>query len=247
MKYREIKPNGFLSNFVQCFWEYENSDRETEHTILPDGYFDLIVEFENEILTTVKLTGVWTKPINVTIPKATKIVAIRFKLLATEYLFQQEIRSILDTTKSLPFSFWNINTSQGTDFEEFVSKLSNRMESAIKHLKEIDNRKLKLFELIYRSNILTVKELSERVFWSSRQINRYFTNQFGFPLKEFLKIVRCNASYNEIANGNLFPEKDFFDQPHFIRELKKYTGKTPKELYKNENDRFIQLSKTERH
>jgi AraC-like DNA-binding protein len=245
MKYREIKPQGFLCNFVQCFWEYGNSDKETEHTILPDGYFDLIVEFENEILTTVKLTGVWTKPINVTIPKTTRIVALRFKLLAAEYLFQQEIKSILDTTKSLPFCFWNINTFQSTEFEEFVSKFSSLMEGSIKHLKEIDNRKLKLFELIYQSNILTVHELSERVFWSSRQINRYFTNQFGFPLKEFLKVVRCNASYKEIANGNLFPKKDFFDQPHFIRELKKYTGKTPRELYKNENDRFIQLSKTE--
>src|SRR5688500_16365287 len=99
MKYREIKPNGFLSNFVQCFWEYENTKGAIEHTILPDGYFDLIVEFENGILTTVKLTGVWTKPVNVTIPKATKIVAVRFKLLAAEYLFQQEIKSILDTTK----------------------------------------------------------------------------------------------------------------------------------------------------
>jgi AraC-like DNA-binding protein len=217
MKYREIKPHGFLTNFVQCFWEYENSDKKTEHTILPDGYFDLIAEFENEILTTVKLTGVWTKPINVTIPKATKIIAVRFKLLATEYLFQQEIKSILDTTKRLPFSFWNIDTFQHTQFEEFVSKLSGLMESSIKHLNEIDSRKLKLFELIYQSNNFSVQELSEQVSWSSRQINRYFTNQFGFPLKEFLKIVRCNASYKEIADGNLFPGKDFFDQPHFIR------------------------------
>lgn len=244
MKYREIRPNGFLGNFVQCFWEYSNSYKQTEHTILPDGYFDLIIEFENEILTTVKLTGVWTKPINVTIPKGTRIVAVRFKLLATEYLFQQEIKSVLNTAKSLPFSFWNIETFQSTELEEFVSKFSGLMESSIKHLKEIDNRKLKLFALIYQSNILTVHELSKRVFWSSRQINRYFTSQFGFPLKELLRIVRCNASYKQIASGNLFPEKDFFDQPHFIRELKKYTGKTPKELRKNENDRFIQLSRT---
>ncbi|MGL5890192.1 MAG: AraC family transcriptional regulator, partial [Bacteroidia bacterium] len=69
----------------------------------------------------------------------------------------------------------------------------------------------------------------------------YFNSRFGFPLKEFLKIVRCNASYKDIAGGNLSPQKNFFDQAHFIKELKKYTGKTPKELYKNENGRFLQL------
>ena len=62
MKYREIEPNGFLNNFVKCFWYYETTDTEIQHTILPDGYFDLIAEFENETLTTVKLTGIWTKP-----------------------------------------------------------------------------------------------------------------------------------------------------------------------------------------
>lgn len=245
MKYREIEPSGFLNVFVQCFWEYENAEKEIEHTILPDGYFDLIVEFENEILKAIKLTGVWTKPINVTMPKSTKMFAIRFKLLATEYLFQQEIKSILDTTKHLPFNFWNINTFQSNEFEKFVADVNNKLNNTIKRLKEIDRRKLELFELIYQDKLKSVKELSQNVSWSSRQINRYFNSQFGLPLKEFLKIIRCKSSYADISNGVLFPQKDFFDQAHFIKNVKKYTGTTPKELYKNKNDRFLQLSKTE--
>jgi hypothetical protein len=63
MIYRELKVDGFLNNFIQCFWEYENIDTEIEHTILPDGYFDLIAEYEDGILKKVKLTGLWTKPI----------------------------------------------------------------------------------------------------------------------------------------------------------------------------------------
>jgi AraC-like DNA-binding protein len=38
------------------------------------------------------------------------------------------------------------------------------------------------------------------------------------------------------------PQEDYFDQAHFIKEIKKYTGTTPKELHKNENVRFLQLS-----
>ncbi len=245
MKYREIKPIGFIDNFVQCFWEYENTRTEIEHTILPDGYFDLIAEFKDKTLITLKLTGVWTIPVNVTIPKSIKIFAIRFKLLSTEYLFQQEIKSILNTTKPLPFNYWNINNYQSSEFETFVVDITNKLNKSIKHLKEIDNRKLKLFELIYKDKYISVKELSQNVFWSSRQINRYFNAKFGFSVKEFLKIIRFKSSYEHISNGELYPKNEYFDQAHFIKESRKYAGTTPKELYRNKNDRFLQLSKTE--
>ena len=242
MKYREKKPSGFLTNFIQCFWEYETSETDFEHTIIPDGYFDLIAEFENATLILVKLTGVWTNPIHVKIPKSTKIFAVRFKLLATEYLFHQEIKSILNTTKSFPLTFWNINTYQTNDFEKFASDISGRIENSIKYLREIDSRKLKLFELVYSKQNLSVEELSENVFWSSRQINRYFNRQFGFSLKSFLNVVRCNSSYKDISKGNLFPNEDYFDQAHFIKEIKKHTGATPGELFKNKNVRYLQLA-----
>ncbi len=240
----EIKPSGFLSNFVQCFWEYQNAVTEIEHTILPDGYFYLIARFENEILTIVKITGVWTKPKNITFSKNTKIFAICFKLLAAEYLFHQEIKSIFNGAQNLSFSFWSINNYKSYEFEKFVTETTNRIDISIKHLKEIDNRKLKLFEYVYQHKTKTVAELSENIYWSSRQINRYFNTQFGFPLKEFLKIVRCNASYKGIKKGKLSPPICYFDQTHFINEIKKYTGTTPKELYKNKNDRFLQLSRS---
>ena len=243
MRYREIEPNGFLNNFVKCFWYYETTDKEIQHTILPDGYFDLIAEFENETLTTVKLTGIWTKPKDIQIPNNTKFFAIRFKLIAIEYIFQKEIKSILDSIVNLPFSFWSIDKYKSNEFEKFVSEITSNLDTSIKHLKQIDSRKLKLFDSVYEQKTKTVAEISSTVFWSSRQINRYFQTQFGITLKEFLNIVRCNATYEEISNGNLNPNSDYFDQAHFIKEIRKYTGATPKVLNQNKNDRFLQLSK----
>ena len=227
MRYREIEPNGFLNNFVKCFWYYETTDKEIQHTILPDGYFDLIAEFENEILTTVKLTGIWTKPKDIQIPNNTKFFAIRFKLIAIEYIFQKEIKSILDSIVNLPFSFWSIDKYKSNEFEKFVSEITSNLDTSIKHLKQIDSRKLKLFDSVYEQKTKTVAEISSTVFWSSRQINRYFQTQFGITLKEFLNIVRCNATYEEISNGNLNPNSDYFDQAHFIKDFKQFTGDTP--------------------
>jgi AraC-like DNA-binding protein len=97
--------------------------------------------------------------------------------------------------------------------------------------------------LIYSSNgSLSVKELSEKVNWSSRQINRYFNEQFGISLKTYCNILRFRASLPHIKKGKLFPELNFTDQNHFIKEIKKFSGVVPKELSKNQNDRFILLS-----
>ncbi|WP_289663955.1 helix-turn-helix domain-containing protein [Flavobacterium panacagri] len=245
MSYKEIKPTEILSNFVQSFWYYETSETAINHTILPDGYFDLIAEFENQALSKVKLTGIWTTPKDIQIPKNTTFFAIRFKLLALEYFFKTEIKSILDTTQNLPLSFWNIDSFAFDEFEKFATVVSENLNFKISRFNAIDNRKLKLFDFVYQHQVKTVSEISTQIFWSSRQINRYFNSQFGIPLKEFLKIIRCNAAYQEISNGNLKPQIDFFDQAHFIKEIKKYTGATPKELHKNKNDRFLQLSTRE--
>ncbi|MBS1690133.1 MAG: helix-turn-helix transcriptional regulator, partial [Bacteroidetes bacterium] len=127
------------------------------------------------------------------------------------------------------------------DFARFVEKATKKIRSLLP--KEIDERKRKLFELIYESKgAITVKELSEKVFWSSRQINRYFNQQFGISPKVYCNILRFRASLEHIAKGRLFPEEHFFDQNHFIKEVKKFSGVVPKELSKNENDRFILLS-----
>lgn len=242
MDYNEIHTTGLLNAFVKYFWRYKHSGEDTEYTILPDASFDLVVDFENNELENIYLTGIWTKPFKLTVTRGATLLAVRFKIIAAEYLFNREIKSLLNGMTILTKDFWNIHMAKSTEFEQFSSDLSERMIDILNKRKKIDNRKLKLFNLIYSEKFQSVKELSEKTGWSNRQINRYFNQYFGFPLKPFLNMVRCNAAYSNIAAGKLYPEKEYTDQAHYIKEIKKYTDSTPSQLYKNENDRFLQLS-----
>lgn len=80
------------------------------------------------------------------------------------------------------------------------------------------------------------------MFWSSRQINRYFNQQFGISLKTYCNILRFGSSFKPISEGILFPEQNFTDQNHFIKEIKKYSGVTPKELSRNKDNRFMDIA-----
>ena len=107
----------------------------------------------------------------------------------------------------------------------------------------IDERKRKLFELIFAGNgEISVKELSEKIFWSARQINQYFNQQLGLSLKAYCNILRFQASLQDIKEGKLFPQLNFYDQSHFIKATRKLSGVSPKVLKQNQNDRFIQFS-----
>ena len=243
MKYRENKIDGFLSHFIKCFWELDKPGKDVDYTILPDGHFDLILEIRHRELSNIFLTGVWTKPIHVHIDKDVQLIGIRFKLIAAEYIFKQSIKNMLNSTIDLQRNLFAVKNLPFDDFDLFTDYFLESINYGLKNGNELDDRKLKLFELLYENKgNLRVSELAGRVFWSSRQMNRYFNQQFGFSIKTFSNILKCNSSFHEIANGRLFPQQDYFDQAHFIKEIKKYTGSTPKELHKNEHDRFLQLS-----
>ena len=242
IEWKTIKPPQQLTDFVESFWMLANhGDKEHKIVILPDGRFDIIFSFSANEPLEATLRGLDTEPGQTTIPPKTLLLAVSFKLLAIEYLLDEKVNSLLNYGLPLPAGFWNITKKDLKDFDSFCKKITKTLLTLIKP--DIDSRKHKLFDLIYASNgTLSVKELSDNVFWSSRQINRYFTQQFGISLKAYCNIIRFKSSLYHIKKGKLFPELNFTDQTHFIKEVKKMAGVTPKELAKNQNDRFILLS-----
>ena len=241
-EYKLIKPDKSLAAFVESFWQLQNhSASNKDVVILPDGRIDLFFSQSATEPFHITLSGLETHPDQATIATKTIMFAISFKLLATEYIFQNAVSNLLDNAKHLPSDFWDFSANDLQNFDLFCKKASQKIQSLLP--KEIDNRKKKLFDLIYSSNgSLTVSELSEKVGWSSRQINRYFNQQFGISLKAYCGILRFRASFHHIKDGKLFPQENFADQSHFIKEVKKLAGVSPKELKRNQNDRFIQFS-----
>lgn len=242
VKTKFIKPEDSLSDFVESFWMLHNeSNSDKKLIILPDGRIDLFLSHSADKPFHITLLGLESKPSPTVVAPNTLTFAISFNLLATEYIFHNTISDLLDNAKNMPDDFWNFNHHDLTDFELFCEKATRII---IQRKKEIvDVRKKRLFDLIYSSKgSITVKELSEKSFWSSRQINRYFNQQFGISLKSYCNILRFRASFENIKAGKLFPEADFADQSHFIKEIKRLSGVSPRDLKNNHNDRFIQLS-----
>lgn len=247
LHYQFIKPEKTLTDFAESFWLLRNqSDKDKEVVILPDGRIDLFFSKSHAEPFHITLMGLGTHPEHGLIKARSVTFAISFKLPATEYILHHSVSELLNQAKDLPNNFWNFAESDLDDFDRFCIKASQIIQSLMPQ--EIDRRKQKLFDLIYASNgELTVNELSDKVAWSSRQINRYFNQQYGISLKSYCNILRFRASFRHIKEGTLSPQQNFVDQSHFIKEIKKLSGVLPKELKRNINDRFIQFSTLSKH
>ena len=242
LDYKIIEPEPDISDFVERFYMIKNNSfSDKEIILIPDGRLDLffIISESNKFVGT--LIGLETQPSTAFFPAKCTFLGISLKLLSVEYLLHTSIADILNNAMDLPQDFWGITQNDLIDFDSFCSKISS-------HVKEnanfnMDIRKQKLFNLIYKTNgSLMVKEYAQKVYWTERQINRYFNQYFGLSLKVFCNILRFRASFKHLKKGKLFPEQKYSDQAHFIREVKKLAKVTPKELAKNKNDRFLQFS-----
>lgn len=242
--YKEIKPTAELKDFVHSFWIHENHSNSAEKiTIIPDSYFKIVLTIKKGRVISYFMTGLWVEAKMISIaPKATTI-GCRLKLLAPEFLLNREVASILGRYQQLDLSYFNANIFDLSNFESIVGQWQNEFIK-IKLKKTIQGNKLRLSQLLDKINgDSTATEVSNQIYWTNRQINRYLNKYLGVSLKKYLNIQKCYQSYLQIREGQFYPENGFFDQSHFIREIKKHTGETPKSLHENQNDRFIQLKR----
>ena len=242
--YKEILPNDELKEFVHSFWMHKNNTDSIEKiTIVPDSYFKIVMLIKKQKIIAYFMTGLWLDEKEFSFAPNTTSIGIRLKILAPEFLLNKEVASILQKIHQLDLQFLNVEKFDLSSFEIIVEQWQREL-LLIKPEKTIQGNKLRLSQLLDKMNgDISTTEISNQIFWTNRQINRYLNKYLGISLKKYLNIQKCYHSYVQIRNGDFYPNKGFFDQPHFIREIKKHTGETPKSLHQQQNDRFIQLKR----
>jgi AraC-like DNA-binding protein len=89
---------------------------------------------------------------------------------------------------------------------------------------------------------ITVRYLLEHLHISERQFERRFTENVGISPQFYIRVKRFNKAVRLIKTRQFDRLTDvayalnFYDQSHFTRDIKAFSGITPKNLSQNEND-----------
>ena len=82
-----------------------------------------------------------------------------------------------------------------------------------------------------KSTFCAGRRWNDRLFISQSPFEKRFRKVVGTSPKKFASIVRFNAVLNNLNTtkslAQLCYENNFFDQAHFIKDFKQFTGETP--------------------
>lgn len=257
MKTRVFKPNSDVSDFVKCYWTLESSKEKTPriNTIVPDGTMKMIFHYgdlywhhpedgNSFLQPRCFLIGQLTRPYVVEPDGDTGTFVVRFHPNGFLPFTTIPIKEMENTPVPLEKLF-------GKEAQELEYKILNAnnvldrialIESFL--LSRLNNKEL--VDRIIQSTIetvstangqLSINELSKHSNLNRRILARKFSSTVGLSPKKLSKIIRLQATLKILLNKkvskltDLAYENEYFDQAHFIKDFKEFTGLTPKEFY----------------
>lgn len=84
---------------------------------------------------------------------------------------------------------------------------------------------------------LSVDDLATQLKINRRQLERKFSSAIGLSPKQFAKVIRLQAALKMLEKKqftsltSLAYENGYFDQAHFIKDFKEFTGMSPGQFY----------------
>lgn len=95
---------------------------------------------------------------------------------------------------------------------------------------------------------LNLNHLASALNISQRYLQKTFLEQVGITQKQFLRMIRFQKTLHEMSSGgqwnftSLAYDNNYYDQSHFIKEFRSFTGLSPSEFVKENfpiNQHFI--------
>lgn len=260
-----ITPKPELAGLIDTFWVFENDfgiPTDDSRVIAPNGKAKFIYPYINGLSTVengnqtdykeqdIFFIGIWDKPVTLTSKaRVTGTIGIE---LSPNGLHRFTRFSAFEIVNQI-FSFSEIYGSVGRELIENLGNtpsLNDKIEKLQQFLISIigfTNRNNVLIDYTVSlikdtQGLISIKDLEKKTGYSKRYIDILFKDHLGISPKTFSGITRFMSFYNLWANSentNFYNEnlyELYYDQAHFIKEFKKYTGYSPKQYAQNKNE-----------
>ena len=254
MKYEEIIPGERLKPYIKCYYTFEaETDAGFDDIVFPGGHMEIIFNLgegiwqsavNNIFCTTppVELWGKITQPLAVRSIGRNRMLGIRFYAHSAAYFFNGEIGEFNDQVSDLedllgaPVRILHAKLREMPELnkrigliEEFLLRRLTLRERKADNITMI-GRIIK--EMQDNSGLDNIEAIAFRYNISSRYLCKLFLQYTGVTPKFYNKINRFQLSLqligeNQSSLTSIAYDCGYFDQSHFIRDFKSFTGLTP--------------------
>lgn len=257
MDYQTYLPPPDLSPFVKCYWTLVdvNNQKPERQRIVPDGCMELIFQLgdiykqytsDDAFLLQPRcfVFGQITQTLDIEPTGRTETFAVRFhpngfKPFATIAISSMENRAVslveLFGIEGQQLQTEMLNT---TNLQQRKDTVESFLRKRLQTPYAIDwITKESVSTILALQGKLSVEMLSETVNVHRRQLERKFAEVIGLSPKQLAKMIRLQTTLKQLADNpgksltELAHDGQYYDQAHFIKDFKEFTGKTPKQFY----------------
>lgn len=235
------------SRFVKTFWQIAGTPTYQCETILPKGVIELIFSFGDAVsfyrdnqkqpVVTPRcfVNGMNDAAIRVHIPSYQSFFGIELQPAAVKKLLKTPSGEFLNEVTDLDLlnkefhSLW-YRLAESDSFEERVQLFE---EWVVQKLCVIPEQEMAISAFLTGpSKPTNVIDLASKFCYSPRQLNRKSQELFGMSTEALIRYKRYVDALNlmhlrDETLTSISYNSHYYDQAHFIREFKEYTGLTP--------------------
>lgn len=253
-----------LKGLVEKLWVFESSRKPPGdmNLIVPNGLIKMVVPFRNGLSGKMEGWHHLSREHSITIIGMTDIPSVveaehdtHSGTIGIEFSPYGAYRFFNLKQNEIHNRIYPLDAVLGVTAKQLEEQIANTEDVTSKvHLlqqfliKQLDNRHT---DIIYEYCVqqitttrgrITVKELEKQTGYSSRWLHMKFMDRAGISPKNLASIVRFQQFYTALAQNR---EKDFlqkefydfyYDQSHFIKDFKRFTGLPPAKLAMSENE-----------
>ena len=247
MKFDKHFPTEKLKNYIKYYVVSEN-DAESEYKVFPssglvigfqyNGQLSLIKDQTLNKLTSAGITGIAdsykifknSADIGTILVYFTEIGFTNFASHPANELYNLSL-SLDDIFEKSKVNEVEEKLAIATTDKQRIKIVEQFLLTKFKNI-QTDKLIVEAVNLIYQSKgTIRIKELNEKLFISQSPFEKRFRKVVGTSAKKFASIVRFNSVLDNMNEAKSLTEicyeNNFFDQAHFIKDFKQFTGDTP--------------------
>lgn len=262
MNYQTFSPHPDLEAFICCYWTLEvpSDPNVQKQRIVPDGCIEMAFVLGDDIKRYTSdeyyilqprsmVIGQTIEPFYIEPTGNVNTFAVRFFPYGFANFVDVPIKALANKETPIEDLFGKERVQeltqsiiQASGTEERIEIIELFLRNKLKEPSTIDHIVKSTVDVLLASkgnvsiNVLMKEDISKR-----RQLERKFAKQIGISPKQLSKVIRLQSALKLMLHDEkesltyIAYESEYYDQAHFVKDFKEFTGTNPKDFLGNEN------------
>lgn len=257
VKYKTFQPHPHLGSLIKCYWTLEVPAQEDyqKQLIIPDGCLEMIFILGDDVKRYTSKSKFILQPCEMVLGQITKpfyiqptgyvnTFAVRFYPYGFANFVSMPITELANKETPLALLFGKKQSleltkkiKQTKDTKKRIKIIETFLLKKLQDKDTIDNIvKSTIDTMLLTKGSTSIRSILKNDLSKRRKIERSFLKKVGISPKKLGKVIRLQAVLKMLLNRrseNLTKvayDNAYFDQAHFTKDFKEFTGTTPKEF-----------------